>query len=106
MRIDKKALRESIAYLEGAPVIPFDPYPQYPGEVWACLGFLPPDYDYLSHHERLTEKGTPIGEMTLGELGTMFTFLTRGERFCDGHIAASVEDGTLLALLRRLDELT
>ena len=35
----------------------------------------------------------------------MYTFILRGERFCDGHIASYIEDGDLLALVERHIEL-
>lgn len=36
------------------------------------------------------------------EIGTCITFIFRGERFCEGHILSYLENGLLVALLRRL----
>lgn len=57
----------------------------------------------LSNHEKIANK--PIGEMNKKEIATMLTFISRGERFCDGHIASFVESGDLLKLMIRLKEL-
>lgn len=54
---------------------------------------------------RSWNRGKAIEEYNLDELKTMFTFINRGERFCDGHIAAYVENGDLLRLLKRLNEI-
>ena len=43
-----------------------------------------------------------IEQASLDEIKTMLTFIIRGERFCDGHIQGRIEDGHVVALLRRL----
>ena len=101
----KKEIKACIAFLETNPKIEFNPYPEYPSEVYQALGFMASDYDYLAHHDVLMESGKPIEEYNLDELKTMFTFINRGERFCDGHIASFVENGELLRLLKRLLEI-
>ena len=102
---DKKEIKACIAFLETNPKIEYNPYPCYPTEVTQALGFMGPDYDYLSHFDALMESGKTIEEYNLDELKTMFTFINRGERFCDGHIASFVENGELLRLLKRLLEM-
>ena len=102
---DKKEIKACIAFLETNPKIEYNPYPCYPAEVMQALGFMGPDYDYLSHYDVLMESGKTIEEYDLDELKTMFTFINRGERFCDGHIATFVENGELLRLLKRLLEI-
>ena len=103
--INEEEIKNCIAFLENNPTIECNPYPCYPVEVYQALGFMEPDYEYLSHHDALMESGKAIEEYTLEELRTMFTFINRGERFCDGHIATFVENGVLLRLLKRLKEI-
>lgn len=78
---DKKEIKACIAFLETNPKIEYNPYPCYPAEVTQALGFMGPDYDYLSHYDALQESGKTIEEYNLDELKTMFTFIYRGERF-------------------------
>lgn len=103
--INKEELKSCIAFLENDPKIEYNPYPCYPSEVYQALGFLEPDCDYLSHYDKIVASVKVIEEFSLDELKTMFTFISRGERFCDGHIASFVENGDLLRLLKRLQEL-
>ena len=105
MRIFKSDVEDCIAFLESTHEIKRDPRPLYPGEVWAAVGFLSGDPDYLLHHEELREAAVPIEEMTMEQLATMFTYYKRGERVTEGLIASGVENGTLLRLLRRLEAL-
>ncbi len=104
--INKEDLKNCIAFFENDPKIEYNPYPCYPAEVFKALDFLESDYDYLSHHDAIVASGKAIEEFSLDELKTMFTFINRGERFCDGHIASFVENGDLLRLLKRLQEIT
>jgi hypothetical protein len=43
-----------------------------------------------------------IQRATLAEVKTMLTYCVRGERFSDGHWAAMLESGRIVALLKRL----
>ena len=43
-----------------------------------------------------------IQRATLAEIKTMLTYCVRGERFGDGHWAAMLESGKIVALLNRL----
>jgi hypothetical protein len=43
-----------------------------------------------------------IARATVDELKTMLTYCVRGERFADGHWAAMLETGKIVAILRRL----
>lgn len=104
IKIDKEALQACIEYLQEKPKVEFNPYPDYDGRVQVALGLLVPDYEYLKNHEAL--KNMPINKMSIDNIRTMLTFINRGERFCDGHIALFVENGCLLELLLRLSELT
>jgi hypothetical protein len=42
---------------------------------------------------------------TLNQVRRYLDLCTRGERFCDGHVAGELESGTILAALRRLRDL-
>ena len=46
-----------------------------------------------------------IARATLDEIKTMLTYCVRGERFADGHWAAMLESGKVVAILRRLQVL-
>ncbi len=61
-------------------------------------------YDYRKNMELLQNK--EIAKYTRDEVLTHMTYIIRGERFCDGVIAANVEDGTLEKLCMRLHEIT
>ena len=43
--------------------------------------------------------------MDIWQIRTALTYLRRAERFCTGAIAAAMDDGTLLKLLLRLDDI-
>ena len=100
---DIDSLKAAAEYLKSQPQVACDPYPNYDNRIFDVLGSLPPDYEYLDHYGDLENKA--IGDMTLDDLATMYTFIIRGERFCDGHIASFVEDGRLLKLVNRQIEL-
>lgn len=103
-KADRERLLACIAVLEKR--LQVDSPMEYPEEADYVLGMLPADTDYLAHKEALDEKGTTIEEMSLKELSTMLTFYQRGERFCYGFIAGTVNSGELLRVAKRLDELT
>lgn len=102
--IDKQKLDLVIEYLQKHNAVQYAPYPSYDEEVFWALDMLRLDRNYASNHEKLT--GKPIEEMNRREIATMLTFIVRGERFCDGHIASYIESGELLRLMLRLRELT
>lgn len=83
------------------------PYPIYDDEIYDWMkaveetGLM--DHDYLDHMEALKDK--PVDTLTAEEIMTRFTYYLRGERFCDGTIAAAVERGEIEALGTRLQEL-
>ncbi|WP_433676470.1 DUF6508 domain-containing protein [Microbacterium gorillae] len=80
------------------------PYPEYDDvlmkALWAAQDIVGADYDYLDSYERV--RAVPLGSVSGAELSTWFTYILRGERFSDGHIAHYVESGELLILLERL----
>lgn len=101
--INKKELDSIIEYLKNTTTVECNPYPVYTEEICSALEMLKPDKNYLAHHEKLD--GKAIEDMNRSEIATMLTFIQRGERFCDGHIASYVESGELLRLMLRLREL-
>lgn len=103
IQVDKKALKACIEHFKKNQKVEFNPYPNYGDFVYDALNLLGSDYEYMNNYEKIKE--TPIEQMTIDNIKTMFTFIQRGERFCDGHIAFYIENGCLLKLLLRLDEL-
>ena len=82
-------------------------YPIYPDDVldfyhlagqpcWADY-----DYDPWETGQMLADEAF-IEQATLAQIKTMLTYCVRGERFCDGHWAAMLESGKIVALLKRL----
>lgn len=102
--IDTEKLDSIIEYLENNKTVECNPYPVYGSEIMSALGLLKPDMKYSANYEKIKDK--PIEQMKEKEIATMLTFISRGERFCDGHIASYVESGDLLRLMQRLKEIS
>lgn len=79
-------------------------YPTYPEAVFDIFKVLKPDYDYHKHRNSWPDNLQPT-DMTVSQIRTELTSIERAERFCDGAIAGHIEDGYLLKLLLRLDDL-
>ena len=58
------------------------------------------DYNYLDNFRIYKYK--KIEELTLKETLSYLTFIIRGERFCDGHIASALENGTIEKLVNNI----
>ena len=58
------------------------------------------DLNYLNNYRIYKYK--KIEELSLEETLSYLTFIIRGERFCDGHIASHLEDGTIEKLCNNL----
>lgn len=101
--MDIKKLDSIIEFLQGNPKVECNPYPNYAPQIWDALAMLPSDTNYIENQKKIADK--KISEMNKNEIGTMLTFITRGERFCDGHIIGFVESGQLLELMKRLKEI-
>ena len=80
------------------------------GELWTrlykgmedakCL-----DYDYAQHTEPIggiENVSDKIGEMSFKECCTWLTWILRGERLCDGLFSTHLNNGNILALLKRV----
>ena len=73
---------------------------QYDFCFYDLVKIIGPDYEYRQHIEAVKLK--QIAELTLSEITTYFTWLDRGERFCDGLIASYIDNGTVTQLLERI----
>jgi hypothetical protein len=51
---------------------------------------------------RMLDNAELVAGADLAQIRTMLTYCVRGERFCDGHWGAMVEDGHVARLLERL----
>ena len=92
---------------ETSPGVFHMPYPNYCEEIGRFI--------QLAHDEALIDReyvDKDVGEWlrrpafveqaTLADVKSILTFMVRGERFCDGHIAALFGEGHVVAVLRRL----
>ena len=61
------------------------------------------DYDYVNRVDEVRD--VDVARMSRSQLSTFFTWVQRGERFCDGFIADFVKEGKVLQALRRAIEL-
>jgi len=66
---------------------------------WADYGYEP-----RAAAQMLADEAR-IARATLDEIKTMLTYCVRGERFADGHWAAMLKSGRIVAILRRLKAL-
>lgn len=114
--LDRKTLWKHIEFLCSNRKIPWkEPekteegcitlgYPIYPEGVWEIFKLLKPDYDYREHQNQWPDNLQPT-DMSASQIRTELTSIHRAERFCDGAIAGHIENGYMLKLLLRLDDL-
>lgn len=111
--MDRDLLYESIDILSKNPTIKWSTtkaegdvltfsYQIYESWVWRIFDLLPSNYEYSETVNKIQESNKEIDELSFAEIKTMLTYVKRGEKFCDGHIAHMIEDGTLLKILKRL----
>ncbi len=86
------------------------PYPEYAPEVveFFALTAQPcwSDYHYDPQSAgAVLEDDAAVRAAGLGQVRTLLTYCTRGERFSDGFWGESIRSGRVAALLRRLREL-
>lgn len=92
---------------EGASVFP---WPEYQAVVSAFFAAVSKecwlDYAYDGNRAAaLLADAEAVRNATLDEIKTMLTYCLRGERFCDGHWGALIENGAIRRLLQRLQVL-
>lgn len=100
--IDREKLRECIELLCRIRVIE---WPKYPPEIFEVFHIMEPDYRYHANVREILERQLLPTGLSLVQIQTCLTWIRRGERLCDGLIAEKVNDGTLLKLLCRLEDL-
>jgi len=101
--MDKDRLSEIIDYLKTNPSVECDPYPSYDKRIIDLLLSIGEEIEYMTKYDLIADKD--INEMNLDGLKAFYTFILRSERFCDGSIKAYLEDGTILKLALRQNEL-
>ena len=108
-----RALREALAELtDGAAEAATDaataaPQPPYDERIESGLSAVQEltgeDPDYLAHIDEVGENG--IATASLAQLGTVVTFLRRGEQHAPGFIGGGIANGKVSAVVDRLIEL-
>ena len=92
---------------DGAYVMPWPRYEAVVTELFEAAGqdcWM--DFDYLPQDAgRMLEDPALVRRASIDEIKTMLTYCVRGERFCDGHWGAMIEQGHVRRLLGRLTEL-
>ena len=79
-------------------------YPKYPEGLFDMFNLLGYDYEYRFTMEDWPDNFLPT-DMDFWQIRTALTYLQRADRFCTGTIAGAMDDGTLLKLLLRLDDI-
>jgi len=92
---------------DGAISMPWPEYDETVVEFFRAAGAeCWSDFDYRPEDaRRMLENTESIGTADLYQIKTMLTYCVRGERFCDGHWAAMIEDGHVRRLLERLAQI-
>jgi hypothetical protein len=92
---------------DGAYVMPWPVYDKVVKELFEAAGqdcWM--DFDYVPEEAgRMLEDRALVRQASLAQVRTMLTYCVRGERFCDGHWGAMIEQGHVRRLLERLAEL-
>lgn len=76
----------------------------YPPGLYSIFGILGSDHGYRFHMASWPENLLPT-DMDLWQIRTALTYIVEEERFDEDIIAHAADDGTLLKLLLRLDDL-
>lgn len=88
---------------EGKNIISW-PHAGYTKEAFDYIQLMPADLHYGDTIEKYCKNVLPT-DMNPRQIRAKITWILRGEKFCDGHFAMHIEDGTVLKLLLRLDDL-
>ena len=92
---------------DGAYVMPWPRYAAVVKEFFEAAGqecWTDYDYDIEQAGQMLMDEQR-VRRASLDEIKTMLTFCVRGERFCDGHWAAMIEEGHVRRLVERLAQI-
>lgn len=86
-------------------------YPVYSEDVEQFFSLVSQDYwcDYNYNPNgvsKMLENDEFINQAKLEDIKTMLTYCVRGERFCDGHWGAVLKNGRIIALLKRLKNIS
>jgi Family of unknown function (DUF6508) len=102
-----KRWRVAIKDQDGVLTMPWPEYDELVGEFFRVASSeCWSDYDYRPEEaRRMLESDDVLNTADLAQIKTMLTYCVRGERFCDGHWGAMIEDGYVRRLLQRLAEL-
>lgn len=79
-------------------------HPEYPEGLFGIFTLLGFDDEYQVEKKEWPENLIPT-DMDIWQIRTALTYLQRAEYFCTGAIAGAMDDGTLLKLLLRLEDL-
>ena len=79
------------------------PHPMYPDGLYESFLLLGSDYDYFKNMKKIGEKD--INTMSLTEMRTLLTYISRRERFYDGLIARFVLDGNMKKALLKIKDI-
>lgn len=71
----------------------------YCDEIFDVLGSINHDLSYMENYKKL--EGLDISNYTMQNIETHLTYLSRAERFCEGVIAGSIDNGILQKLVER-----
>ena len=92
---------------DGAYVMPWPKYDAIVSRFFEAAGqdcWM--DFDYVPEEAgRMLEDQSLVRRAGIDEIKTMLTYCVRGERFCDGHWGAMIEQGHVRRLLERLAEI-
>ncbi len=86
------------------------PYPQYAPIVGEFRQLVSQDFWCDYHYQRaevdvMLSDETRIAAASLAQIKSMLTFFVRGERFCDGLQNRMIREGSIAAILQRLQVL-
>ncbi len=84
-------------------------YIEYDKNFWSLLislyKMLGEDFNYNTNMKEEEIKEKEIKTLNLRQISTYLTFIIRGERFAEGHVAAYIKNGILKNLILRVNEL-
>ena len=88
----------------GAGLIPFYDYSEHVYQIFDLVIGDVIIKNYSDVYKKIKDKD--ISKLKLKEIIAYFTFIRRGERFCDGHISNFLDNGIFLKLYERYLEIT